>query len=314
MDRLTAAMNLLKFRHLRVVEAVQSAGSISAAARALNISQPAVTKTILEAEQILGAPLFSRSARGAILTAYGEILLTRGRVIQTEIRQITHEIAEMQTGVVGTVSVGALLVSLPRLLPAAIARMREQTGDCVLRVMSGTQESLMSALRSGTLDLIVGRLPSHSERDNLIQEILYQEPVVIVVRRGHALLASNPFDFSALAQAAWVFPTADSVVFSLIIDLFARHGLSLPHGHVESVSFELVRTLLLEHEMVAALPRSVVQAELEGGSLHELGIALPNAQLPVGITRRADRPASPLVKLLIQCLRQLPVPTSQVGD
>jgi DNA-binding transcriptional LysR family regulator len=302
MDRLAEALRLLKFRHLRVIEAVNASGSISEAARTLNVSQPAVSKTVLEAERILGVPIFERGAHGVALTAYGRILLVRGRIIQAEIRNITSEIAAWEAGSVGTVTIGALLVSLPRLLPDAIARMRARAGDCVLRVVSGTQDSLMGALRAGEVDLIVGRLPPHGERDRLIQEILYHEPIVIVARAGHGLFATQAPDIADLARAAWVFPTADSSVFGLIIDFFTRHGLSLPRSHVESVSFELVRTLLLEQDMVAALPRSVVQAELNAGSLRELGVALANAQLPVGVTRRADQPVTPLLQMLLHCL------------
>jgi DNA-binding transcriptional LysR family regulator len=161
----------------------------------------------------------------------------------------------------------------------------------------------MGALRAGEVDLIVGRLPPHGERDRLIQEILYHEPVVIVARVGHSLFATEPPDIAELARAAWVFPTADSSVFGLVIDFFTRHGLSLPRSHVESVSFELVRTLLLEQDMVAALPRSVMQTELTAGTLRELGVTLPNSLLPVGITRRADQPPTPLVQMLLHCLQ-----------
>ena len=299
-------MDTLTIRHLRVVAAIGDLGSISAAARALHISQPAVSKTLAEAEAILCASLFDRSARGVAPTPAGLLLLARGRLIHTELGHLTREIAALQAGEVGTVTVAALLVALPRLLPSAIARMRGRVGDCIIRVVTGTQDSLMGALRTGAVDFVVGRLPSHGERDQLVQEILYQDPIVIIARAGHPLLRSDPVDVSALAQASWVFPTADSSVFGIITDLFARHGLSLPRSHVESVSFELVRTLLLEHDMVAALPRSLVQAELASGSLVELGVSIPNAHLPVGITRRADRPLTPIVEAFLQCLRERP--------
>ena len=100
-----------------------------------------------------------------------------------------------------------------------------------------------------------------------------------------------------------MFPTTDSSVFGLVTSLFARHGLSLPRSHVESVSFELIRTLLVEHDMLAALPRSLVQAELTEGSLVQLDVAMPEARMPVGITRRSDRPLPRLVETFLQCLQ-----------
>ena len=69
----------LNFNHLQHFLAIADQGSLRAAAVALGLSQPAVSKSLRALESALGAPLIARNARGATLTAYGDLLYSRAR-------------------------------------------------------------------------------------------------------------------------------------------------------------------------------------------------------------------------------------------
>src|SRR5215469_11864445 len=96
----------LKTAQLQTLVAIAEHGTLMAAADALNVSQPAVTKSIKELETRLGVQLLERSGAGVRLTRYGEALLRRARAVVTEIASAERELEEMKSGAQKTLSVG----------------------------------------------------------------------------------------------------------------------------------------------------------------------------------------------------------------
>jgi DNA-binding transcriptional LysR family regulator len=303
-DRYRSVIARLKLRHLRLIEAIVEAKGVSAAAESLHISQPAVSKGLREVEDILGVSLFERGPSGLTLTHYGRAVLAHGQVIQSEIRHVTDEIEALSSGVTGVVAIGALLVSQPSLLPRALALLRERDVAAVARVVDGRQEELMAALRAGELDVLVGRLPAVEQSERLVQEVLLYEPMVVVSGSRNPLAAQRRVGYRELAQADWIFPSPESTVYSQIMQLFTQHGLSRPRSYVQSVSFLMTRTLMVDNGMLAALPRSVVARDVESGLLRVLPVRFPHEPLAVGITRQGGRRLSALAAVTIQCLRE----------
>jgi DNA-binding transcriptional LysR family regulator len=303
-NRYRSVIARLKLRHLRLIETIVEAKGISAAAASLHVSQPAVSKGLREAEGILGVRLFERGPAGLTLTHYGRAVLAHGQVIQSEIRHVTDEIEALGSGVTGVVAIGALLVSQPSLVPKALDLLRRREIAAVARVVDGRQEELMAALRAGELDLLVGRLPPVEHSERLVQEVLLYEPIVVVCGSRNPLASERSVAFDALAQADWIFPSPESTVYSQIMQLFTQHGVSRPRSYVQTVSYLMSRTLLIENRMLAALPRAVVERDIESGLLRVLPVRFPHEPLAVGITRRGDQILSSIAAVTIQCLRE----------
>jgi DNA-binding transcriptional LysR family regulator len=251
-SRYRSVIARLKLRHLRLIEAIVEAKRVSAAAETLNISQPAVSKGLREVESILGVALFERGPAGLTLTHYGRAVLAHGQVIQSEIRHVTDEIEALSSGATGVVAIGALLVSQPSLVPKALALLRERDVTAVAHVIDGRQEELMAALRAGELDVLVGRLPPVEQRERLVQEVLLYEPIVVVSGSRNPLAERRSVGYHELAQADWIFPSPESTVYNQIMQLFTQHGVSRPRSYVQSVSFLMMRTLMVENDMLAA--------------------------------------------------------------
>jgi len=297
-------MSRLKLRHLRLIDAIVEARSLSAAAARLNITQPAASKGLREIEDILGVPLFVRGARGLTLTRLGRSLLAHSQTIQSEIRHITEEIEAAEAGSSGSVTVGSMLVSLPLLLPAALRLLRERGVGVPVRVVEAARDVLLQDLRSGALDLMVGRLTPVDSRERLAQEVLLHEPIVVVAGNRHPLTRRAAVGYADLAQARWILPPPDSVVHGPVLQLFAQHGLSHPDAVVETTSFLMVQALLMEHDVVAALPLSVARRGLDSGDLAMLPVRFPHEPLAVGVITVSDRKLSPAAAQLMFCLRE----------
>ncbi len=303
-DRYRQIMDRLKLRHLRLIDAIADARSLSAAASRLNITQPAASKGLREIEEILGRPLFTRGARGLTPTVFGRSLLAHSKTIQSEVRHITEEIEAVDAGSTGVVTVGSMLVTLPILLPAAVRLLHERDVHVPVRVIEGAQDALTGELRSGVIDLMVGRLTPIDKRERLDQEVLFQEPIVVVAGARHPFVGRPQLDHRDLAQARWILPPPGSVVYGPVLQLFAQHGLSSPRAYAETTSYLMARSMMIDQAAVAALPLSVVQRDLNGGELVVLPVRFPHQPLSVGIITVSDRPLSPAAAQFVFCLRE----------
>jgi len=303
-DRYRQVMDRLKLRHLRLIDAVANARSLSEAASRLNVTQPAASKALREIEDILGMPLFSRGPRGLTLTMFGRSLLAHSRTIQSEVRHIAEEIEAINAGSFGAVLVGSMLVGLPILLPAAVQLLRERHIDVPVRITEGTQGVLIEELRSGTLDLIVGRLTPINTRERFEQEVLFQEPIVVVAGARHPLLRRPEVSHRDLVQARWILPPPESVVHGPVLQMFAQHGLSSPRAYAETTSYLLIRSLLTDQDAVAALPLSVVKRDLGNGEIAIVPVQLPHEPLSVGIVTMSDRTLPAAASQLVSCIRE----------
>jgi DNA-binding transcriptional LysR family regulator len=301
--RYQALFARLKLRHLRLLDAIAEARSVSTAAAQLHITQPAVSKGLRELEDIVGIKLFERGPSGLTLTPSGRALVTHSKAIQSEIRHAADEIGALSAGTTGTVTIGSLLVSLPRLLPRALRLLRDRAIAAPVRIVDAPHDMLLSQLRGGDIDFLVGRLAPSDQSQRLAQEVLYYEPIVVVAGAGHRLAKKSKVDYDDLARAEWVFPPPDSVVHGSVMQLFTQYGLTKPGGSIEATSYLLVRSLLIDNGMVAALPASVVAHDVKSGDLRILGIRFPQEALAVGITTNMDRTLSATAIHMVQCLR-----------
>lgn len=148
----------LRLRHLRCFLEIARLGSLSAAAEALHVSQPAASKTIRELEEILGTALFDRSGRRLVLTAAGRIYQNHAGAAIADLERAQHlvlspprERPKISAGVLPTAGTG--------LVPRAALAFRETHPDVLLDVMTGPNWLLHSLLREGQLDIVIGRIP-----------------------------------------------------------------------------------------------------------------------------------------------------------
>lgn len=114
----------MKLHHLQEVVAIAEHGSIRAAARVLNLAQPALTRSLADLERELGVPLFERHARGVAATTAGTAFIGRATAILQDLRRAQDEVAQLGGAVGGTVAVGLSTAAHIGLLPPALRPFR----------------------------------------------------------------------------------------------------------------------------------------------------------------------------------------------
>ena len=190
----------VKFRHLQTFVEVARQKSVMKAADLLHVSQPAVTKTIRELEEVLGVAVFERDGRGIKITRYGEAFLRHAGAALTAIRQGLDSVSQERSGDGPPVRIGALPTVSTRIMPRAMAHfLKEETGSRI-KIVTGENAVLLEQLRVGDLDLVVGRLAAPEQMTGFSFEHLYSEQVVFVVRKGHPLLSAKRSVFDNLAR------------------------------------------------------------------------------------------------------------------
>lgn len=293
----------LKLRHLRCLLAVLRHGGIGAAAADLGTTQPAVSKTLRELEEILGVRLVLRGRGGTVPTPAGLMFRRHAEAVLAALGEGVAGLARLGGGARETVRIGALPTVAARLMPLAVERHLHAGGRAVLRVVSGTNTALLGDLRVGGLDLVVGRMAEGDGMSGLTFEHLYSEPVVFAVRAGHPLTCAGGFDPTRIAGFPVVLPTPGSIIRPSVDRLLRTLGIAELPTTVETVSPAFARVFVAGTDAVWIISLGVVETDLGAGGLVLLPVDARDTSGPVGLTLRAGQKPSDAVLGVVETLR-----------
>lgn len=294
----------LKIRHLHALVALAESGSLMRAADILSVTQPAVSKTLAELEDIVSCRLFERSSRGVTPTDAGRILLRHAGVSLRAIREGLDNLeAEQDGGEVPALLVGALPNVAATLLPPTLLRLAAALPRARLTVRTGSNAQLIAALRQGALDLVLGRLAEPSDMQGLSFEHLYTESLVLAVRAGHALAGRRSLDPAVLRQHRLVLPDAGTRVREAADRFFVASGIGLPRRTLETIDLSFGRSYVLQSDAVWFVPMGAVEDDLRAGTLRRLAVDTAITEGPVGLTQRVDRMPSDAMLRLVDEIR-----------
>jgi DNA-binding transcriptional LysR family regulator len=206
-------------------------------------------------------------------------------------------------GVAGRVTVGMLSVAATVLMPNAIRLLKNSWPGITVKLREGTMDQHLPELRAGKLDIIVGRLVKELHAADLAEEVLFNDPVVIVIAADHPLAKRRKVEWRELNGLPWILPPEGAPMHDRLLALLARHGVEEPTNVVESISLLTNLPLLLSYPALGLLPESLARHHVAAGTLHILPLRLSPQLGPVGMIWSTKRPLAPAVKSLQQCLR-----------
>ncbi len=192
---------MLDLRHVRHLLAVASHPTLQAAADALHLTQPALTKSIGRFEEELGAKLFDRRGRRLVLTEFGERMVARGEDLLRHVRELEEEVELWTGGGTGEVALGVDPEAELRLLPGVLEAFVPEHPGVQVTVRSGDTERLLPALLRGDVHFLVTDAELAIGREDLEIVPLSPDPIAAAVRPGHPLAGSRrprPDEFMAL--------------------------------------------------------------------------------------------------------------------
>jgi len=291
----------IRLRHLRCFLETARLGSLSAAAGALNVSQPAASKTIKELEAILGRDLFDRTGRRLVLTKSGRLFQQHGGAAMLELARAADLVKDAPPQAT-RLSVGVLPTATTDLLPRAALAFKDAHPNCLLRVSTGPNWLLMSQLREGQLDLVVGRMSSAEVMAGLSFSPLYAEGICVAVRADHPILRDDD-PLKTLGDYPLILPPPGAVISPLVRAFLSRHGIGAQGATFETVALAFGRKVLQSSDAVWFISEGVVQDEIAAGILATLPLSgLPGG--PVGISTRADMVQRDELSALVKTLER----------
>ncbi|OAT17323.1 LysR family transcriptional regulator [Buttiauxella gaviniae ATCC 51604] len=293
----------IRLRHLHTFVAVAQQGTLGRAAETLNLSQPALSKTLNELEQLTGTRLFERGRLGAQMTLMGEQFLTHAVKVLDALNHAGQSFNQKDGQNTTVIRVGALPTAALGILPKVIGQFHKQQSDVTLQVATMNNTMLLSGLKSGELDLGIGRMSDPELMTGLNYELLFLESLKLVVRPGHPLLHEN-ITLSRVMEWPVVVSPKGTIPRQNAESLLSSQGCKMPAGCVETLSASLSRQLTVDYNYVWFVPSGAVKEDLRQGTLTSLPVTTQGAGEPIGILTRVDTPLSAGAQILLSSIRK----------
>lgn len=251
--------------------AVAELGSLNKAAQRLNLSQPALSKSIQLLEYAFGVPLLDRGPRGITLTSFGKTVFDHARRISAEMRKMESDIEAIRTLGSGEINVGAPLGPDSRTLAFAILRLVTDNRRITINIANGTRSDLIRPLLLGDLDFLIATLfdPDDMPPD-IEQSELYLDSMVLVVRAGHPIFDGGQLELEELVRYPWVVLTGNRDLEGALRKLIE---VEFKKSLLRSGSPMFVKNILLRSDFIGLVRQDSVRMELEGGTLVEIDVS-----------------------------------------
>ena len=266
----------IRLRHLHTFVAVAQQGTLGRAAETLNLSQPALSKTLNELEQLTGTRLFERGRLGAQLTLVGEQFLTHAVKVLDALNSAGQALNRKEGLNNDIVRIGALPTAALGILPTVIGQFHKQQKDITLQVATMNNTMLLAGLKSGEIDIGIGRMSDPELMSGLHYELLFLESLKLVVRPGHPLLQET-VTLSRVMEWPVVVSPKGTVPRQNAEALLQSQGCKMPAGCIETLSASLSRQLTVDFDYVWFVPSGAVKDDLRRGVLTALPIATQGA-------------------------------------
>jgi DNA-binding transcriptional LysR family regulator len=300
----------LKLRDLDILMAVIETGSMGKAAGHLNISQPAVSKAIVELEDALGVQLVDRSRRGAQPTPYGLALAKRSVAIFNDLRQGVQDIDFLADPTKGEVRIGTTEPVAAAIILPAIDRLSGKYPQMVFHIVAGDSSMLYREVAERNIEFAIcrmfGRLP-----EELAAEVLFYDAFSIMTSADNPLARRRKLTLADLVNEPWTHYPSDSFFGSVVAEAFRASGHEPPRLTVSSLSFYAHSELLATGRFLTVLPTFMLKVPGRHPPLKALPVELPNTRMPIGIITLKNRTLTPLAELFIDNARALAKPLAK---
>lgn len=307
----------LRLPHLRLLHALKIAGGLSRAAEILATSQPAASRLLAEAEQVVGVKLAERAGRGMELTLYGEALSGRAALVLRQLNEAEREIENMRSGLEGTVSIGAVTGAAVEYVLPAIRQTRVTHPGVQIHVEVNTSDQLTAALDAGRIDFFIGRLPDTANPRHYDATFLDEEPITLLARAEHPLFRKPEATLEDCVAYDWVMQPEGSML-RLSVESYLRHaGIPYPAKVLSTSSVLLMLVAVSQSNAITAVAKPVAEffaanpnlagavRSGPGGALAPLRVEQGISIAPYSVVRLAGSHLTPATQNFLSLIQPL---------
>lgn len=298
----------LRLRHFELLVKLADSGTMRGAAERLNLSQPAISKMLVEIEDAFGARLFERSRQGVKANPFGVAAMHHARIILGELSRATDEMAAMRTGASAMLRVGTLSVTAA--VPAAIVELHARMPGAAVQIREGRVQELMHRLLEGELDCVFGAITPETLASESLQavqsEVLLEDYLCVLASVANRQARRRRLRWIDLRADRWVAPPRETLVRQAFMTAFLNEGIDPPAPVIEAISSVTIGAVLrLDPSLLCAVRFEHARDEVARGGVRRLAVAPEIALPPLGLfTRRSEVQTPPVMQAFARAIRK----------
>ncbi|MFO1163797.1 MAG: LysR family transcriptional regulator [Paracoccus sp. (in: a-proteobacteria)] len=289
-------------RNLRAFLAVVRHGNLTAAADAIGLTQPALTKSIRRLEDSVGGVLFDRSTKGMVLNETGRMFLERARTIETHWSQAREEIDARAGGRLREFRIAAGAAYHMRIAPLLVRQLASEFPETRFGLEFDVAGAMLPPLQNGELHLLLGAF-IHQPPEGLVTERLMEVVTGVICDRDHPLTRLERVPPAALDGHKWLIYKRDSFMYQRLATYCLQHRLAAPQVVVEIDAMASGMVLARGTDLLIAAPTTVKPMAEEAG-LVVLPLEVPLWHFPSGAWMRRSTREYPILRRALQILRE----------
>ncbi len=275
-------MSTPTLRQLRTFVAVAERGSITEAARALNLTQPAASQQLREIERLVGARLLERAGGRLVPTAAGSAALDPARQALAAAAEAVARVQAVRAGRAGRVRLGTGATACIHLLPAALASVRARLPGLDIVVATGNTPDILRRVQEGELDLGLVTMPRRLPRP-LVATPIRRDPLAALLPAPLARQAA--FTPASLAALPLILYERGGDTRGIVDAWFRRAGLA-PKPIMELGSVEAIKVLVGSGLGASVMPCMALGQPVPGAEMRQL--RPPVARILALVLRRSN--------------------------
>jgi len=281
----------LRIRHLEIVLTVAELGNLSKAAAQLHSTQSGLSRAIAEIEELVGARLFERTAKGTTCTPLGVAMCRHARQLLTGFRKAETDLAAVSRGDEGSLTVGCFSMFAGWPVAEAARAFRQAFPRITLTIEIGTHERLIEDLDAGAIDVLISRFSSTVNPQIYRSTALLDDPVVLACSTRHPLAGAPDTTLADYVAYPWITALPGSRIRGELETSLRQAGLPIP-DMIGALSLEFGREMLRDGQYIWMLPGSVAAVQQARGELVVLPALPALRKSPLAAIWRRDRPST----------------------
>ena len=292
----------MELRDIEYFAAVAVHGSISRAAEALGLSQPALSKSLRRLEASIDAKVVKRTPKGVELTSVGSALLAQVHRLRLTLNDISREAADLSQGRAGHLRVGTPGGFALDLVPTACDTLLKEAPKVTMKIIVGDRDASLTGLRTGELDLaiITFQTPHH---EDLGEEHLMDEEFVVYASANHRLAKRKQLTLADLVGERWTTGFVNGPPERRLSQVFEDSGLPPPNIAIETAFLPIRYHLVAASDLLSFNSRRMVRYAAARLRIRELHVKELAYTRRVGVYYRQDAYLSPAARRFIEILK-----------
>ena len=292
----------ISYDYYKIFYMVAKYGSVTAAAQALFLTQPTVSKTLARLEEKLGCTLFHRSKKGVTLTPEAVQLYAHIAPACEHILKAEEELASRRTEAAGSIRIGASETTLHHFLLPFLERFRSAFPDVHLKIANTNTPAAVSALEDGLIDCAV--ITSPMETEGLEITVLCDFEDMVIAGTQYAFLAGKPLPLSALETFPLICLEEGTSSRWRLQRYFLQHGLTL-RPDIELATSDLITPLVRHNLGIGFVPAEFARGALAAGEVVRLELEQPLPCRHICLVTDPRRVLPPAARNCVKMLKEV---------